>query len=72
MRGFLYLGVDVPIIPRPPTKLIVCGLPRSGTTGMVSCLASAGIPFGSNLSNVKEDQDFRHSLKGSLRRHRIL
>ena len=50
----------------PPTKLIVCGLPRSGTTGMVSCLASAGIPFGSNLSNVKEDQDFRRSLKGSL------
>ena len=42
-------------------KLIICGLPRSGTTGVTSCLEKAGVSFGSNLSHVKEDIKFRAS-----------
>ena len=41
---------------------IVCGLPRSGTTGVASAFEKAGISMGSRLSNVKEDQHFRSLL----------
>ena len=43
-------------------SIIVCGLPRSGTTGVASALEKAGISMGSRLSNVKEDQHFRSLL----------
>ena len=46
-------------------KLIVCGLPRSGTTGVVECLLKTGINFGNNLSNVKEDQLLEMHFKGN-------
>lgn len=47
-------------------KLIICGLPRSGTTGVTSCLQKTGINFGHNLSNVKEDQLFRDALSKGM------
>ena len=43
-------------------SFIVCGLPRSGTTGVASAFEKAGISMGSRLSNVKEDQHFRSLL----------
>ena len=43
-------------------SFVVCGLPRSGTTGVASALEKTGISMGSRLSNVKEDQHFRSLL----------
>lgn len=46
-----------------PRAICVCGVARSGTTSIASGLDAAGIPMGGNLSNVKEDQDFRRSIQ---------
>ena len=43
-------------------NFVICGLPRSGTTGVASALEKVGISMGSCLSNVKEDQHFRSLL----------
>ena len=43
-------------------SFVICGLPRSGTTGVASALEKVGISMGSCLSNVKEDQHFRSLL----------
>ena len=46
-----------------PRAICVCGVARSGTTSVASGLEAAGIPMGGNLSNVKEDQNFRRSIQ---------
>ena len=42
-----------------PAGIIICGLPRSGTTGLSKCFQEAGFSLGRELSNVLEDQEFR-------------
>ena len=48
-----------------PRAFCVCGVARSGTSSVASGLEAAGIPMGRNLSNVKEDIDFRKSLENN-------
>ena len=47
---------------RKPKGVIICGLPRSGTTAVAKCLQNAGFSLGKDLSNVLEDQEFRSCL----------
>ena len=42
--------------------IVICGLPRSGTTGLANCFLSAGFNLGNDLSSVLEDQDFRRAV----------
>lgn len=49
-----------------PTAVVICGLPRSGTSAFASGLQSAGIPLGKGLSNVYEDQRFRAALESNV------
>ena len=48
-------------------KVLVCGLPRSGTTGVAAALEKGGVPMSfssKRLSSVKEDQAFRAAIVG--------
>jgi len=48
-------------------KVLICGLPRSGTTGVAAVLEKGGIPMtfsSKRLSSVKEDQSFRAAVIG--------
>lgn len=59
--GILAMG------PCQPTSLrhkgvVVCGLPRSGTTAFAVGLKNAGFDLGDSLSNVLEDVSFRKAL----------
>lgn len=42
--------------------IVICGLPRSGTTALAAGFQSAGFNLGSGLSNVVEDQRFRNAV----------
>ena len=44
-------------------SIAVLGIPRSGTTSIAAGLENAGISFGQNLSNVKEDQYFKKAIQ---------
>ena len=44
-------------------SIAVLGIPRSGTTSIAAGLENAGISFGQNLSNVKEDQFFKKAIQ---------
>jgi hypothetical protein len=42
--------------------IVICGLPRSGTTALAAGFQNAGFNLGVGLSNVVEDQRFRNAL----------
>ncbi len=42
--------------------IVICGLPRSGTTALAAGFQNAGFDLGFGLSNVVEDQRFRNAL----------
>lgn len=46
-------------------RVIICGLPRSGTTAMASVFEELGLSVGKSVSNVKEDVRFRGALQAN-------
>ncbi|MEX1188178.1 MAG: sulfotransferase [Bacteroidia bacterium] len=59
--GIRFAGVHAPLTETPP-NVVICGLPRSGTTAVAAGFRNAGFDLGSGLSNVIEDQGFRGAL----------
>jgi hypothetical protein len=59
--GIHFAGIQSPLIEAPPA-VVICGLPRSGTTAIAAGFRNAGFDLGSGLSNVIEDQAFRAAI----------
>lgn len=59
--GIRFLGKDDNFQSRLE-GIVICGLPRSGTTALAAGFHKAGFNLGFGLSNVLEDQQFRNAL----------
>lgn len=59
--GIHFAGVKSQLTEIPPA-VVICGLPRSGTTAIAAGFRKAGFDLGNGLSNVIEDQAFRNAV----------